>query len=183
MSDDKKCLEQVEDIDNIRKIARLEELVDETEEKLLGLKKQIRELKTKEKHKFGSFIRRLDVASGLHWMKLLFWIGMADAIIFLSSDANTKAISSFTYIMGIIFDMLILRKQQTKSSTDVIRFIEGILISAYIVCIIVLGIGIASSALGYAFIDHMSLWIDWVLPFCGILSTSMELINNIVEND
>lgn len=183
MSDDKKCLEQTEDIDNIREIARLEELAGETEEKLLDLKKQIRELKNKDKHKCRSFIRRLDVAGGLHWMKLLFWIGMADAIIFLSSDANTKAISSFTYLMGIIFDMFLLRKQQTKPSADIIRFIEGILISVYIVCTIALGIGIASAALGYAFIGHFSLWMDWGLPICGILSTCMELINSIVEND
>lgn len=183
MSDDKKCLEQAEDIDNIREIARLEKLARETEEKFLEIKEQIRELKTKDKHKFRSFIRRLDVVGGLHWMKLLFWAGMAAAIIFLSSDANTKAISSITYLMGIIFDMLLLRKQQTKAFTDVIRFVEGVLISVYIVFAITLGIGIASSALGNAFIGHLSLLMNWGLPICGILSTSMELINNIVENE
>lgn len=183
MSDDKNCLEQAEYIDNIREIAKLEKLVGETEEKLSELKKQIRKLKDKDKHKFRLFIRRFDIAGGLHWVKLLFWIGMADAIIFLSSDASTKAISSITYIMGIIFDMLLLRKQQSKASADVIRFIEGVLISLYIVFAIVLGIGIASAALGYKFIDHLSLWMDWLLPVCGILSTSMELINSIVEND
>lgn len=120
MNDDNKCLEQAGDINNIKEIARLEKLAGETEDKLLELKKQIRKLKTKDKHRFRSFLRRLDVVAGLHWMKLLFWIGMADAIIFLSSDANTKAISSITYIMGIIFDMLLLRKQQTKASADVI---------------------------------------------------------------
>lgn len=118
-------------------------------------------------------------------MKLLFWIGMADAIIFLSSDASTKAISSITYIMGIIFDMLLLRKQQTKVSAGTMRLIEGVLISLYVLFAIALGIGIASAALGlgYTFINHLSLWMDWALPICGILSTSMELINNIVEND
>lgn len=183
MNDDNKCLEQAGDINNIKEIARLEKLAGETEDKLLELKKQIRKLKTKDKHRFRSFLRRLDVVAGLHWMKLLFWIGMADAIIFLSSDANTKAISSITYIMGIIFDMLLLRKQQTKASADVIRFIEGGLISVYIGFSIALGIGIASAALGYTFIDHLSLLMDWGLPICGILSTSMELINSIVEND
>lgn len=183
MSEDKKCLEQVADIDNIREIASLEKLAEETEEKLLKLKKQIKKLKTNDKHKFRLFIRRLDVAGGLYWMKLLFWIGMADVIIFLSSDANTKAISSITYIMGIIFDMILLRKQQTKISADIIRFVEGILISGYIVFAIALGIGIASSALGYTIINRLSLWMDWGLPICGILSTSMELINSISEND
>lgn len=183
MNADKKCVEQAEDIDNIREIAQLEKLAGETEEQLLEIKKQIRKLKAKDKHKFRSFVRRLDVAGGLHWMKLLFWIGMADAIIFLSSDANTKAISSITYIMGIIFDMLLLRKQQTKASADIIRFVEGILISVYIIFAIALGIGIASSALGYTLIGHLSLCMDWGLPICGILSTSMELIDSIAEND
>lgn len=183
MSDDKKCLEQVEDIDNIREIARLEKLAGETEEKFLEIKKQIRKLKAKDKHRFRSFIRRLDVVGGLHWMKLLFWIGMADAIVLLSSDASTKAISSITYIMGIIFDMLLLRKQQTKASEEIIRYIEGGLITVYTGFAILLGIGIASAALGYTFIDHLSLWMDWGLPVCGILSTSVELINNVAEND
>lgn len=53
----------------------------------------------------------------------------------------------------------------------------------YIGFSIALGIGIASAALGYTFIDHLSLLMDWGLPICGILSTSMELINSIVEND
>lgn len=82
MNDDNKCLEQAGDINNIKEIARLEKLAGETEDKLLELKKQIRKLKTKDKHRFRSFLRRLDVVAGLHWMKLLFWIGMADAIIF-----------------------------------------------------------------------------------------------------
>ena len=183
MSDDKKSLKQIEDIDNIREIARLEKLAEETEKKLLELKKQIKKIKTKDKHRFRLFIRRLDVAGGLHWVKLLFWIGMADAIIFLSSDADTKAISSITYLMGIIFDMLLLRKQQSKTCADVSRFVEGILISVYIVFSMTLGIGIASTALGYTLIDSLSLLMDWGLPICGILSTLMELIDNVIEND
>lgn len=52
MNDDKKCLEQAEDIDNIREIAQLEKLAEETEEKFLEIKRQIRKLKNKDKHKY-----------------------------------------------------------------------------------------------------------------------------------
>lgn len=61
---------------------------------------------------------------------------MAEVIIILSSDADTKAIGSITYIMGIVFDMILLGKQQTKTSADIIHFVVGILILAYIVFIL-----------------------------------------------
>lgn len=183
MSDDKKSLEQAEAIDNTRKIAELEKQAGETEEKLLELKKQIRKLKAKDKHKFRSFIRRLDAVSGLYFMKMLFWIGMACVIIFLSSDVNAKAISSITYIMGIIFDMFILRRQQTNVSADTIRVVEGVSIIIYTLFAIALGIGIASAASGGTFINDLSPLMDWGLPFCGILSTGVELVNSVVEDD
>lgn len=43
MNDDKKFLKQAQDIDNIREIARLEKLAEETEENLIKLKKQIKD--------------------------------------------------------------------------------------------------------------------------------------------
>lgn len=47
---------------------------------------------------------------------------------------------------------------------DVIRFIEGILISVYIVCTIALGIGIASTALGYKFVDNLCKSLHYIKP-------------------
>lgn len=170
-------------------IANLSYLLDTTEKDIMALKNQVNDLQNKGIGDFGvwqkmkNILRRLEVNSGLNWAKLLVWIGMADAIIFLSSDINTKIISAITYFMGIIFDMLLLRKQQPENGAVIIRFVEGFLILAFLGNSIVLGIGLAACSLGQMLPAGYELWIDWSMPVCGILSTSMELINSIIEND
>ena len=166
-----------------------EELINNTEKNILALKDNVEEMKIEKEMKYNFsqkikyILRRLDVSSGLNFVKLLFWVGMADIIIFLSADIETKIISAFTYFLGIIFDVLLLRKQQMKDGTVVLRFVEGCLLLVFIVFSIILVIGLAACSLNKTLPGWYEMYIDWIMPICGILSTSMELINSLCEDD
>lgn len=174
---------------NHNNIIKIEELVNDTEKNIIALKNNVEELKLEKgvkshfSQKTENILRRLDVSSGLNLAKLLFWIGMADIIIFLSSDINTKIISAITYFFGIIFDMLLLRKQQMKDGTIVLRFVGGCLVLFFTGFSIMLIIGLAACSLKMPLPQWYDACINWVMPLCGILSTSLELINSLCEDD
>lgn len=174
---------------NDNSIIEIEQIIDSTEKNILALRENLNKIRIENEvqsnplQKVKNFLRLLDVSSGLNFAKLLFWIGMADIIIFLSSDICTKIISAITYFLGIIFDMLVLRKQQIKNGAIVLRFVEGCLCLFFISILIALIIGLAACSLDKELPGWFGKCINWVMPICGILSTSLELINSICEDD
>lgn len=133
--------------------------------------------------KILNILRRIELNSGLYFAKLLVWVGTAEVIIFLSSDLKTKLISSITYFVGIIFDMLILRKHQPDNGTTIIRAVEGFIALVVFGFTIASGIGLALCSFAKEPPKNYEPILNWVLPIFGILSTCVELINSIVEDD
>ena len=167
--------------------SRINQLLENAEKGILDLKDGVRQaesnLQVDNKKKFKNFLSRLDVSAGLNVAKVIFWIGMADAIIFLSADINAEIISACTYFLGIIFDMLLLRKHLPKDGTSLIHLGSGILILLFCVCEILLILGLAAGAMG------ISLWlgaktiIDFAMPISGLCSTILEVIDSVGKDD
>ena len=79
--------------------------------------------------------------------------------------------------------MLLLRKQQMKDGTIVLRFVGGCLVLFFTGFSIMLIIGLAACSLKMPLPQWYDACINWVMPLCGILSTSLELINSLCEDD
>lgn len=133
--------------------------------------------------KITNFLMRLDVSSGLNIAKVIFWLGMALTIILLSPDIVSEIISAITYFLGIIFDMLLLRKNLPKDGTSLIRPASGFLILVFMSVEIALVLCLAASALGLTLWSWVKTIIDVAMVISGLLSTIVEVINSVGKDD
>lgn len=133
--------------------------------------------------KIANFLMRLDVSSGLNITKVIFWLGMALTIIFLSPDIVSEIISAITYFLGIIFDMLLLRKNLSKDGTSLIRLASGFLILLFMGVEIALVLCLAASALGKTLWPWVKTIIDFAMLILGFFSTIVEVINSVGKDD
>lgn len=133
--------------------------------------------------KITNFLMRLDVSSGLNIAKVIFWLGMALTIILLSPDIVSEIISAITYFLGIIFDMLLLRKNLSKDGTSLIRPASGFLILVFMSVEIALVLCLAASALGMTLWPWAKTIIDFAMVISGLLSTIVEVINSVGKDD
>lgn len=192
MKENRGLLNKQEIIIKENELENFAEVIEKAEHDIASLKEQVDEIENRchsENRKksfyqnFKNLIKRLDVNSGTNIVKLVFWIGMAGAIIFLSTDINAEIIGAITYFMGIIFDMLLLRKQLPKDGTSLIRFWSGIFLLLFFSATIILGLGLAASAVGEEPGGEFKIFVDWAMPISGLCSTLIEILNSMGSDD
>lgn len=183
--DSKDILIKNKDIENIKVI------LQNTKQELTALDKEIEIIEQrKTKDNFRNFINtvrkiiiRIDIKSGANLLKLILWIGMAGTIVYFSTDINAKIIGALTFFLGIIMDMILLRKQLPMVGVTVIRLLAGISIVVFFIIMIMLILGLMAGALDLPISSRLSVFINWALFICGFVSTFLELVNSIAIDD
>lgn len=130
-----------------------------------------------------SLFHRMEVHSGAYIFKIVLWLAMAWAIVEFSDDINAKLISATTYFVGILMDMVLLRKQLPETGVEFRRFFVAISILIFFVIVVILIAAIMQRVSGFTVRACMDGFITKALYICGFISTFLELIHNISADD
>lgn len=133
--------------------------------------------------KIKSLFYRLEVHSGAYIFKIILWIAMAWGIVRFSTDINAKLISALTYFVGIMMDMVLLRKQLPERGVECLRFFVSVSIVIFFVIAVILILGTMESANDLPVQSWMDEFITISLYACGITSTLFELVHSISADD
>lgn len=126
---------------------------------------------------------RLEVHSGAYIFKIILWIAMAWGIVRFSTDINAKLISSITYFVGIMMDMVLLRKQLPESGVELLRFFVAVSIAIFFAIVVILILAMMESANDLPVRSWLDEFIEKALYICGFISTFFELVHNISADD
>ena len=125
----------------------------------------------------------MEVHSGAYIFKIILWLAMAWGIVKFSADINAKLISAITYFVGILMDMVLLRRQMPETGVEFRRLFVGISIVIFFIIVVILITAIMESANGSIVQPWMDGFITKALYICGFISTFLELIHNISADD
>lgn len=128
-------------------------------------------------------LRRIDIKSGINLLKILLWVAMAWVIVKFSNDMNAKIVSSLTFFMGLVIDMLLLRKQLPQSGYTIFRLIVGVCSLAFGGIIVLLIANLISVSMGGEVYAYLESFIDRAVYVCGVFSTFLEFINSVAIDD
>lgn len=134
-------------------------------------------------NKLKKFIYRIEIKSGAYVFKMILWIAMAWGIVRFSTDLNAKIIGSITYFVGIMMDMVLLRKHLPEVGVEIRRFFVGVLIVIFFVIVVILILRLMEYAVYQTLESWMDKYIVRALFVCGFMSTFLEFINNISTDD
>jgi len=133
--------------------------------------------------KVKSVLKRIDVKSGINVLKIVLWIAMAWTIVTFSNDINAKIIGALTFFMGLVIDMMLLRKQLPQDGYTIFRLVVGAFSLLFWVIIVILIASLMNISMGGNVTDDLDSYINIALYACGIFSTLLEFINSIAMDD
>lgn len=108
---------------------------------------------------------------------------MAFGIVRFSTDINAKIIGAITYFVGIMMDMVLLRKHLPEVGVEVRRNFVAASIVIFFVIVVILIFELMDYAVHQTIEPWMGEFIMHALLVCGFASTFLELINNISADD
>lgn len=133
--------------------------------------------------KAKAVLKRIDIKSGINVLKIVLWIAMAWTIVTFSNDINAKIIGALTFFMGLVIDMMLLRKQLPQDGYTIFRLVVGGFSLLFWVIIVILITGLMSISMGGNINNNLHSFINIALYACGIFSTLLEFINSIAMDD
>lgn len=182
---DTKVVLSINDVDRIKShIKATDQQLKELSNDFYLIEKRVKQRKLSSLFKrIKNIMKRIDVKSGINLLKIVLWIAMAWTIVNFSDDINAKIIGSLTYFMGLVIDMMLLRKQLPQDGYTILRLIVGGFSLVLWVIIVVLIINLMSISEGVEINSRLSSFIDIGLYSCGIFSTFLEFVNSIALDD
>lgn len=128
-------------------------------------------------------LKRIDVKSGLNLLKIILWIVMAWTIAELSGDISAKVIGALPFFMGLVVDMMMLRKQLPQDGYTVLRMFAGGLVLFFGGIIVILIACLMTVSTGGTIDVCLEPFMNRALYVGGVLSTFLEFVNSIAIDD
>lgn len=108
---------------------------------------------------------------------------MAWTIVKFSNDINAKIVSTLTFFMGLVIDMMLLRKQLPQVGYTTLRLFAGVCSLAFWGIIVLLIANLISVSMGGGVYAYLGLFINKAIYVCGVFSTFLEFINSVAIDD
>lgn len=128
-------------------------------------------------------LKRIDVKSGVNLLKIILWVAMAWTIVKFSNDINAKIVSTLTFFMGLVIDMMLLRKQLPQVGYTMLRLFAGVCSLVFWGIIVLLIANLISVSMGGGIYAYLGIFIDRAIYVCGVFSTFLEFINSVAIDD
>lgn len=133
--------------------------------------------------KINHTLKRIDVKSGVNLLKIILWVAMAWTIVKFSNDINAKIVSTLTFFMGLVIDMMLLRKQLPQVGYTTLRLFAGVCSLVFWGIIVLLIANLISVSMDGGVYAYLGVFIDRAIYVCGAFSTFLEFINSVAIDD
>ncbi len=108
---------------------------------------------------------------------------MAWTIVKFSNDINAKVVSTLTFFMGLVLDMMLLRKQLPQVGYTTLRLSAGGCSLVFWGIILLLIGNLISVSMGGEVYAYLGVFIDRAIYVCGVFSTFLEFVNSVAIDD
>lgn len=120
---------------------------------------------------------RMKQETSIYVIKLIAYLGITALTIITSVPTRTLMIGTFVFLVGILFDMIILSKRQTGPSRLVIQKIQFIALILIVLLLVLVIVCLVSSEV------ELNKGLIQLIIFCGNVGPLLEIIYNYPEDD